>query len=186
MSIGVFVKDYGVFSETFNVTAYANTTLVGMQMVTLASAEEAELIFNSSTVNMTKGEYNVSASAGPVSGETDTSDNSRVDGLVIITIPGDLNGDRSLDIYDAIILAKAFNSSPGNSNWTPNADVNGDNVVDIYDALLMAKNFGKVNPLWAPERAGCVGLNTRGLTKENVNMFQNEGAKLFTESRREA
>ena len=44
---------------------------------------------------MTKGKYNVSASAGPVSGETDTSDNSRVDGFVIITIPGDLNGDGS-------------------------------------------------------------------------------------------
>ena len=46
MSIGVFVKDYGVFSETFNVAAYANATLVGTQMVTLASAEEAELLFN--------------------------------------------------------------------------------------------------------------------------------------------
>ncbi|MGD0495534.1 MAG: cohesin domain-containing protein [Candidatus Bathyarchaeia archaeon] len=146
MSIGVFVKDYGVFSETFNVTAYANATLVGTQMVTLASAEEAELIFNSSTVNMTKGKYNVSASAGPVSGETDTSDNSRVDGLVTITIPGDLNGDRSVDIYDAIILANAFNSSSGNSNWNPNADINGDNAVDIYDAIIMAENFGKTNP----------------------------------------
>lgn len=83
-------------------------------------------------------------------------------------------------------MAKAFDSSPSSSNWNPNADINGDNAVDIYDAIIMAKNFGKTNPSRAPERAGCVGLNTRGLTRENVNMFQNEGAKLFTESRREA
>jgi hypothetical protein len=145
MSIEVFVKDYGVFSETFNVTAYLNTTLVGTQMITLASAKEAELLFDNSTVNMTKGKYNVSASAGPVSGETNTSDNSRVDGLVIITIPGDLNGDGSVDIYDAIILAKAFDSTPSSSNWNPNADINGDNAVDIYDAIIVATNFGKAN-----------------------------------------
>jgi hypothetical protein len=146
ISIEVFVKDYGVFSETFNVTAYLNTTVVGTQMITLASAEEIELLFNNSTVNMTKGEYNLSASAGPVSGETNTSDNSLFDGSVIITIPGDLNGDGSVDIYDAIILSKAFNSTPSSSNWNPNADINGDGVVDIYDALIMAANFGKADP----------------------------------------
>jgi hypothetical protein len=146
MSIGVTVKNYGVFSETFNVTAYANTTLVGTQMVTLASAEKTELLFNSSTVSMTKGQYYVNATARPVSGETDTSDNSLVVGWVIITIPGDVNGDGRVDIYDAIILAGAFNSSPGKSNWNPNADINDDNVVDIYDAIIMGGNFGKANP----------------------------------------
>jgi hypothetical protein len=145
MNIAIFVKDYGMFSETFNVTAYANATLVGTKMVALASAEEAELLFNSSTLNITKGKYNVSASAGPVSGEMDTSDNSRVDGLVIITIPGDVNGDGSVNIYDAIILSSAFKSSPGFPNWSSNADINGDNNVDIYDAILLSGNFGKQN-----------------------------------------
>ena len=145
MSLGVTVKDYGVFSETFNVTAYANTTLVGTQMVTLASAGEAELLFSNSTVSMTKGNYTVSATAGPVSGQTNTSDLSRVDGWVIITIPGDINGDGSVDVYDAILLAAAFYSTPGSSNWNPNADINGDGVVDIYDAIIMAQNFGKTD-----------------------------------------
>ena len=57
-----------------------------------------------------------------------------------------MNGDGIVDIYDAIILAKAFNSSPSNSNWNPNADINGDNVVDIYDTIILAMNFGKANP----------------------------------------
>ena len=147
ISIEVSVQDFGVFSETFNVTAYLNTTIIGTQMVSLASAEETELLFDNSTVNMTEGKYNVSATAGPVSGQTNTTDNSLADGLVIVTIPGDLNGDGSVDIYDAIILGKAFNSTPNSPNWNPNADINGDGSVDIYDAIIMAENFGQTTSL---------------------------------------
>jgi hypothetical protein len=49
---------------------------------------------------------------------------------------------RALDIYDAIILAGAFNAGLGDHNWNPNADFNGDNIVDIYDAILLANNYG--------------------------------------------
>jgi hypothetical protein len=146
ISIEVSVQDFGVFSETFNVTAYLNTTLVGTQMVTLASAEEAEVLFNNSTVNMTKGKYNVSATAGPVSGQTNTTDDSLSDGLVIVTIPGDINGDGTVDIYDAILLAAAFGSTPGSPNWNPNADIDGDGIVDIYDAIILASNYGQSIP----------------------------------------
>ena len=58
-------------------------------------------------------------------------------------LPGDINGDGIVDIYDAIILANAFNSKPGSSNWNPNADINHDGSVDIYDAIILASNFNK-------------------------------------------
>jgi parallel beta-helix repeat protein len=59
---------------------------------------------------------------------------------------GDLNFDGSVDIYDAIILAGAFNSIPGSPNWNPNADINGDNIVDIYDAIMLAGHFNQHSP----------------------------------------
>ena len=55
---------------------------------------------------------------------------------------GDVNGDGVVDIYDAITLAKAYNSSPGSPNWNPNADLNSDNVVDIFDAIILANHYG--------------------------------------------
>ena len=61
-------------------------------------------------------------------------------------IPGDVNGDGTVDIYDAILLAAAFNSTPGSRNWNPNADINGDGVVDIYDAIILAAHFGQSLP----------------------------------------
>jgi parallel beta-helix repeat protein len=60
-----------------------------------------------------------------------------------IQLPGDANSDGIVDIYDAIILANAFNSELGDSNWNSVADINGDNTVDIYDAITLANNYGK-------------------------------------------
>ncbi len=145
-SIIVTVKNYGVFGETFNVTAYVNSTAIETRTVALASGEKADLLFVRNTSSMAKGNFTLSAGAGPVPGETETADNTATDGLIVVTIPGDLNGDRRVDIYDAIILSRAYNSIPGKSNWNSNADVNSDNVVDIYDAILISNNFGKTSP----------------------------------------
>jgi hypothetical protein len=95
------------------------------------------------TAGFARGKYSIVASTATVPNEADTADNTYTDGQVTVTVPGNLNGDAVVDIYDAILLANAYNSKPGNSNWNPNADINGDNIVDIYDAIILANNYGK-------------------------------------------
>jgi parallel beta-helix repeat protein len=56
---------------------------------------------------------------------------------------GDLNHDGKVDIKDIHIVASAFGSSPGESNWNPIADVNQDGKVDIRDVALVAKEYGE-------------------------------------------
>jgi parallel beta-helix repeat protein len=72
-------------------------------------------------------------------------DSNNIDGYPLMSpsrrLLGDINGDLTVDIFDAIILAGAFNSVPNSSNWNPNADINGDGVVDIFDAIILAGNF---------------------------------------------
>jgi len=67
-------------------------------------------------------------------------------------IPGDINGNGTVNILDAILLASMFGShgpnydypgEPASPNWNPNADLNGDNVVNMLDAILLANNFGQ-------------------------------------------
>jgi nitrous oxidase accessory protein NosD len=60
-----------------------------------------------------------------------------------LPLQGDVNGDLTVDKYDAIMLSDAFGATPGMPNWNSNADINGDNVVDIFDAIILAKNYGK-------------------------------------------
>jgi hypothetical protein len=56
-----------------------------------------------------KGNYTISAYAWPVQGETDVADNSLDDVYVFVTLPGDINGDKKVNILDAIVLASYFN-----------------------------------------------------------------------------
>jgi hypothetical protein len=56
---------------------------------------------------------------------------------------GDVNWDGIVDVYDAIRLALAFGSTPGEPAWNVRCDFNGDDIVDIYDAITLGNNFGK-------------------------------------------
>lgn len=58
-------------------------------------------------------------------------------------IPGDINGDGTVNILDAIRLAEAFGSYPGHPRWNPLADINNDDVVNILDCILLAGHFGE-------------------------------------------
>jgi len=58
-------------------------------------------------------------------------------------IRGDLNGDNSVDIYDALEAAHSFGSTAGSTNWNWAADIDGNDVVDIYDIITIASNFGR-------------------------------------------
>jgi hypothetical protein len=63
--------------------------------------------------------------------------------VMVTTATADINNDGSVDIYDAILLANAYNSIPTSPNWNSKADLNSDNIVDIYDAIILASNYGK-------------------------------------------
>lgn len=58
-------------------------------------------------------------------------------------IPGDINQDGTVNIFDCVIVALAFGSMPSDPNWNIVADINGDEVVDIFDMVVVAVNFGE-------------------------------------------
>jgi len=147
MSINVTVENQGNLTETFNVTAYtANTTasyVIGELQTTLAPTEETTLTFTWNTTGFAKGNYTISAYAWPVSGETDTNDNLLTDGWVFVAMPGDVNGDGIVDIFDIVRVALSFGMTYPNPSWDPNADINNDGTVDIFDLVVVALHFGE-------------------------------------------
>jgi len=56
---------------------------------------------------------------------------------------GDLNKDGSVDIFDAVVISAALNSTIGTPTWNPDADLNKDGRVDLYDIVLLSQNWGK-------------------------------------------
>jgi parallel beta-helix repeat protein len=143
--ISVTVQNQGWNAQTTKLTVYANTTVVGTIMsLVLPERSQATLNFTWQTTPALKGNYVLSSTVDPVPNEPDIRDNNRTYGRIVkVTLVGDVNGDRVVDIYDAITLSNAFPSVPGSATWNGNADINSDNNVDIYDAILLSVNFGK-------------------------------------------
>jgi len=127
------------------------TTQIGKQQVALSNGNSAVLAFVWNTMGFIKGNYTLSAIADTVAGETDTADNTFVDGWVIIAMVGDLTGpsgfpDGKVDIRDVAAVAKLFGVIYPNPQYVSNYDVNNDGKIDIKDVATVAKNFGQIDP----------------------------------------
>jgi parallel beta-helix repeat protein len=145
VQLNVTTENQGSKVECFTMDIYLNDSLFHSENFTLSTGNSTFMtIWN--TMGYAMGNYSLSVRIAPLEGETDLNDNSLNGSWVFITIPGDLNGDKTVDIYDAIILANAYNSKPGGQYWNPNADINGDNIVDIYDAIIMANHYNQHYP----------------------------------------
>jgi len=142
LNITVTAANHGDFTETFNMTIYANATYLGSQNITLTKGASATITFTWNTSGFAKGNYTISAYAWPVTGETNTTDNT-LSTWVIVTIPGDVNGDTYVNIKDAVLLNAAFGSQRGQPGYNPDADINGDGYINIKDAVIQGAHFGE-------------------------------------------
>jgi hypothetical protein len=148
LKINVTLANQGDYAETFNVIVYANTTAIASQSLSLSSGSSTSIIFSYNTTGLAKGTYTIWATASIVQNEIDVYDNTYTDGLIAVSVVGDINGDFKVDIKDLVLVIKYFGSYPGHPTkpWNPNADINCDNKVDIKDLVLVIKHFGEHYP----------------------------------------
>ncbi len=145
LPIEAIAVNQGNLIETFDLSSYANTTEIGKQTLTLTNGSYTTAFFVWNTNGFPYGDYSVTAQAF-VSGKNYVTNDTAVDAWVTVTIPGDIKGDHVVDIYDAILMAIAFSSTPGGRTWNINADINNDNIADIYDAIILANHFEQQFP----------------------------------------
>jgi len=64
----------------------------------------------------------------------------------IYKLAGDMKNEGKVGLDDLVLLAKAYNTHPGDAKWNPNADINNDGVINLSDLVLLAKNYNKSYP----------------------------------------
>jgi parallel beta-helix repeat protein len=143
LSTNITVENQGNYTETFNVTVYANTTAITTQTVTLASGTSTNIAFTWNTTGFPYGSYTISAYAHPVPGETNTANNIFVDGNVLVTIPGDFNDDGVVNSTDFTIFLAAYGTSKGQPAYNSACDLNHDGKVNSTDFVIFLANYGK-------------------------------------------
>jgi len=145
VNVNVTVVNHGSFTENFNVTVYANATIIGTKQITLESNTSTTVSFTWNTSSFVEGNYTLWAYAEPVLGETNTSDNTYIDGVVWVKWPYDVTGDNYCGIDDIVAVAEHFGTMPQSPNWNPIFDINCNNYVGIDDIVAVAEHFGEMN-----------------------------------------
>jgi hypothetical protein len=135
----------GFFTETSEITVSANATTVFTKTISIADGESLVITAILDSAVLTKGTYHLSANVEPVTGETSVEDNLWNDGTIRITLPGDINGDRIVNLPDLVSLAASYGKHPGNPRWNPNADIDNDLAVGLSDLVILADHYGERN-----------------------------------------
>jgi parallel beta-helix repeat protein len=146
LRINVTAANEGNYAENFDVTVYANTTVIQTKSITLLNGSSTTVTLTWNTTDFTKGNYTISAYSWPVPGETETTDNTYIDGVVTVTIPGDVDVDFDVDIYDVVKMCNCYGSEEDDPEYDVNCDVDGDGDIDIYDIVAMCNHYGETYP----------------------------------------
>jgi len=143
LNVTVAVANQGSMIEKINVTLYLNNDTLESLPSTVKGGKSVFCNFLWNTSDFSKGNYTISAVVDTAPGETDTADNTLVGNTVTVTIPGDTDGDRDVDIYDIVRMAGIYGTSKPNPRYDPNSDIDGDGDIDIYDIVTAARNYGE-------------------------------------------
>jgi len=146
LSIYAKILNHGLDDEVSTVTVYANTTIIATLKVTLTNRNFTTTSFTWNTMGVAKGNYTIMVKTSPVPDESDTLDNTFIDGWITVAIVGDINADGIVDISDIYLIALAFGAMPPDPNYRPNLDIIYDQIIDISDIYTAAIHFGETDP----------------------------------------
>jgi len=143
--------DAGAFHVTLNVTWLTGSEADGsgeLAVASLAADTSVTLNFTSVFHPTHLGYYALNATADD---RNEVVQSSRTGRSMIyspgsgieVTIIGDINGDKTVSILDAVTIALAWNSNPASPNWNIQGDINHDGSVNILDATRIGLNWGK-------------------------------------------
>ena len=135
------ISNQELYYETFYVTLYANTTTIKTQTITLTSGNSTTVTFTWNTTGVAKGNYTITAKATQLPYETDTTDNTYIDGWVVVTWLGDLDGDFDVDQFDFWHFCDAFIDYYKIHVKDPLCDFDDDCDIDQFDFWYFCDGF---------------------------------------------
>ena len=142
VGINITVSNFGASTEDFNVTVYVNTTSLASTVIQVVNDTSTVITFLWNTINWNRGNYSLTAVVTRLSDET----NYTLFGRVCVSIPGDLDMDFDVDLYDAVKLLVCYGAKRASVSYDPDCDIDGDGDIDLYDAVRLLTHYGQKDP----------------------------------------
>jgi len=141
LNVTVTVKNEGDYTESFSVTAYNGTGIIGTQSVAdLAPGANTTLLYPWDTTGVVHGNYTIKAVA-VLPEDAEPADNTMIDGVVKVKFPGDADGSGFVDVSDFAILAASWFKGYPDPDYDVRADFNGSGFVDVSDFAVLATHW---------------------------------------------
>ena len=146
----------GAYIESFNLTVWAiiappQINIQTILVTSLPSCESRTIAFRWNTSAWAYGNYTLGATAAPITDEINMENNIFSGSWVMVTIPGDVKGDRIVNVLDLISVANhlGHTSGDGHTPFTPdwykcmNTDIKEDGAHNVLDLILCANHLGE-------------------------------------------
>jgi hypothetical protein len=75
--------------------------------------------------------------------ESNETNNSIQRSNIPTTVIGDINGDKTVNLFDAVAISVAWGATPSDPRWNIQADINHDGVINILDATRLSLHWGQ-------------------------------------------
>lgn len=142
LSVNVGIANYGTSNETFNVEVYANSNIIRtFDNIDLEAGNSTSLTFVLDTSGLEKGQYVLSARVQPIQGETVVFDNTRFSNTVKVSILGDVDGDRDVDILDFVKITIVYGLRLGDRRFDANSDLDNDGSIGVTDVVICTAHY---------------------------------------------
>lgn len=140
----VTVVNDGHYSEPLNASVLVNGTLVNSTQVMVPAGGSATFVVHWDTTGQALGNYTVTLFVEPVEDEANTTDNFlQCEMMVCVSLPGDVDADHDVDVFDIVRLAQAYGTLEGHPLHARDCDINGNGYIDIFDIVIAAGNYGR-------------------------------------------
>lgn len=135
-------------TETFDVTAYYDSNVIGTESVTVPPWSNVTVMFYWNTTGLTPcSNFTISARASEVPYELNVTNNVMYDGWVKIKMVGDVNGDGVIDILDVVMVTSIYHHDENDPDWNPDADLAPPwGYIDIFDLVTLTSKYGQHCP----------------------------------------
>jgi hypothetical protein len=138
------IKNAGASTETANIKIYAGATIVGTASTTIDAGSQKTVKVTCSTTGLAKGTYTIRATVDSVTDETYTLDNDMIQGTIIVTLAGDVDGNKNVNIFDIVKMAGGYGTANQCATlFDPYSDLDNNYQINIFDIVTAAGNYGK-------------------------------------------
>ncbi|MCW3979936.1 MAG: right-handed parallel beta-helix repeat-containing protein, partial [Candidatus Bathyarchaeota archaeon] len=126
-----------------NFTVHAGLTEVEVSHLELKPGESRILAVPMNTSEFGFGNYTIWISTRISTDEVNMIEDTTYGGGIFVTILGDLDGNRAVDVYDIVILSSSYGTDVNDPEYVYNHDLDNTGEIDIFDLVLAATNYGK-------------------------------------------